>query len=255
MTSSPELSYQTIAERARTLLPEFQRFATQAEYEPAGVPNSEMLFLLACLGGAPFKALIESGRGRGQSTLMLSQAFPEHKIVSIERNRDSPNAPYAQQRLQGRGNVELLFGDATRLLPQIVERGDVVLIDGPKGFRAVRLAIRLLASGKIAHLFVHDLTIETPERRFVAQHFPEARFSDWRGFADVATKADAAIMQAIPPSRRYESFSGEFGYGYAMTYLPYVPGRLYGRLLWRAVLADRLARLSDRLRRSRAVED
>jgi predicted O-methyltransferase YrrM len=248
MNSPPQLSYQTIAERARTLLPEIERLATQADYEPAGVPNSEMLFLLACLDGASFRALIESGRGRGQSTLMLSQAFPGHKITSIERNRDSPNAAYAQQRLQGRDNVELLFGDATKLLPQLVERGDVVLIDGPKGFRAVRLAIELLRSGKVAHVFVHDLTIETPERGFVARYFPEARFSDWRGFADVASKADAAIIEAIPPARRYDGFTGEFGYGYAMTYLPYVPGRPYGRLRWQALLADRLARLSDWLR-------
>jgi hypothetical protein len=255
MKSPPELSYQTIAERARTLLPQLQRFAAQAEYEPGGVPNSEMLFLLACLGGAPFRALFESGRGRGQSTLMLSQALPKQKIISIERNRDSPNAPYAQQRLQGRDNVELLFGDATKLLPRIAQRGDVVLIDGPKGFRAVRLAIRLLGWANVAHVFVHDLTIETPERRFVARYFPEARFSDWRGFADVASKADAAIMHAIPHSRRYEGFTGEFGYGYAMTYLPFVPGRPYPRLLWRAVLADRLARLSNRLRRRPSTEE
>jgi predicted O-methyltransferase YrrM len=241
-------SYPAIAERAGKPLPDIQRLAAQASYEPAGVPNSEMLFLLACLDGVSFRRFIESGRGRGQSTLMLSLAFPNHQIISIEHDRNSPNVPLAQARLRDRANVTLMFGDAREELPKIVEPDDVVLIDGPKEFRAVRLALELLASGTLSHVFVHDLTIETPERRFVARHFPEARFSDWRGFADVATRADADIIDAIPASRRYDGFAGDFGYGYAMTYLPYVPGRPYRRLLWQAVLAERLARLSSWLR-------
>ena len=242
-------SYDAIAERARALLPQLRDRIAGAGYEPAGVPNSEILFLLACLQGAPFTRLIESGRARGQSTLTLSLALPDKEIVSIERDKDSPNVAVANERLRDRKNVTLLFGDARRLLPGMVRPGDVVLIDGPKEFRAVRLAIMLLATGKVSSVFVHDLTIETPERAFVSRHFPEARFSDWRGFKDVATEADANIAEAIPPSRRYDAFAGEFGYGYALTWFPLVPGRPYRLLLWRAVIVERLIRLGSMLGR------
>ena len=70
-----------------------------------------------------------------------------------------------------------------------------------KGSVIAPLKIADAAQG-LRHVFVHDLTIETPERRFVAQHFPEARFSDWRGFSDVATTADLISHPAAPRERR-----------------------------------------------------
>lgn len=235
MSTVSSVSYQTIAERAKSLLPDVLRIAGLAGYRPAGVPHSEILFMLSCLAGTENTRIIETGRGRGQSTLMLSHALEQRSIISIEHSRDSPNEAEAKQRLAKRSNVVLLYGDARKLLPQLVEPGDVVLIDGPKAFRAIRLALRLLASGKVQHVFVHDVTTETPERRFVARHFPEARFSDWTGFADVAIEADAGT-DAIPPSRRNEA-GATFGYGYAMTYLPRVASRNYRWLLARAFLA------------------
>ena len=54
----------------------------------------------------------------------------------------------AAERLRESGNVECRFGDSLLLLPELVEAGDVVLIDGPKDFRALKLAFRLLRGGK-----------------------------------------------------------------------------------------------------------
>ena len=65
-----------------------------------------------------------------------------------------------------------------RLLPELVEPGDVVLIDGPKDFRALKLAFRLLKDGKPAAVFVHDLWLGSPARGFVDRHLPSALLSD-----------------------------------------------------------------------------
>jgi predicted O-methyltransferase YrrM len=226
--------YDTLARRAHSLLPAIRHWAAQAQYERAGILNSEILFLVACLQHADFGRLLESGRARGQSTLLLSLAFPDRSILSVESNENSPDVAVAGRRLRDRENVTLLFGDARKLLPKMIQCGDVILIDGPKAFRAVRLALRLLASGKVTHVFVHDLTIETPERRFVNRNFPEARFSDHIEFATVAAAADAGIEQAIPPFRRLGGFTGVYGYGCGLAYLPYTRSRPYRWLLCKA---------------------
>jgi len=85
--------------------------------------------------------------------------FPSLPIISIEYDARSPDVPTAAARLAGFSNLDLRFGDATRLLPGLVQPGDIVLIDGPKGFRGLRLALSLLASGKPALMTVlknHD---------------------------------------------------------------------------------------------------
>ncbi len=218
----------------------------QQSYEQKGILYSEILFLLACIEGTPFSRLLESGRARGQSTLLLSLALSEHQLISIERNQDSPDVPVAAERLRDRTNVQLLFGDARKMLPRMVRDGDIVLIDGPKGYRSVRLAIRLLASGKVGAVFVHDLTVGTQERSFIDANFAEARFSDCRDYAETAHLADAGLDGVIPEHQRFGGFTGRFGYGFSLTYLPYKKGRPYRWLLLKARLADLLSRLDRR---------
>ena len=84
----------------------------------------------------------------------------------------------AAERLRESGNVDCRFGDSLLLLPKLVEAGDVVLIDGPKDFRALKLAFRLLRSGKPLAVFVHDLWLGSPARRFVDRYLPSALLSD-----------------------------------------------------------------------------
>jgi len=238
--------YDTLAARARNHLPDLRSWAEKAPYEIKGILHSEILFLIAFLEGVPFRRLLESGRARGQSTLMLSLALPDREIVSIEFDRNSPDVPIAEARLRDRKNVTLLYGDARRLLPEMVREGDVVLIDGPKGFRSVRLAITLLATGCVSHVFVHDLSVGTFERAFIDANFPEARFSDCRDYAETGQEADRDLGDVILPTQRIDGFRGRFGYGYSLTALPYVPDRPYRWLLLKAVLADFAARLAKR---------
>lgn len=148
------------------------------ETERKGICASEMFFLYATVAPLGPSLFLESGRARAESTLTLARCFPQARIVSVEFMHDHPDVPLAEAKLRPYPNVELLYGDSRTLLPPRLEPGCVVLIDGPKAFRALKLALRLLATGRPAAVFLHDFGRGRPERRFVERHFPHARFSD-----------------------------------------------------------------------------
>lgn len=171
------------------------------------------LFYAAVKPFAP-KQILESGRARGKSTLILARCFPESRIVSVEYERESDNAPAAEAKLKHESNVELLYGDSRALLPERLQSGDAVLIDGPKDFRAVKLAIDLLRTGKPCAVFVHDFPPNSPQRKFIERNFPNAFFGDdplFRGFQELDVERDprqsgveAAVSAGGP--RRYGIF-------------------------------------------------
>ena len=82
------------------------------------------------------------------------------------------------KRLAPHGNVECLFGDSREVLPELLQAGDPVLIDGPKEFRALKLALHLLRTHKPSVIFLHDFGADLPWRRFLEQNWPDAFFSD-----------------------------------------------------------------------------
>jgi len=153
-----KISYTQIVEEAKKLFPRYEETIRDIEYEAKGILYSEILFMLACLQINIPKRIIESGTARGQSTLLLSRALPEKEIISVEFDKNSPDVLTAKKRLENCKNVSLRFVDSRDLLPEIIQEGDVVIIDGPKMFLAVRLALRLLASGKVTGVFIHDTT-------------------------------------------------------------------------------------------------
>jgi hypothetical protein len=124
------------------------------------------------------RQILESGRAQGGSTLALAHCFPEVRIVSIELEVDSPNNAIALARLAPHRNVECLFGDSRDILLRHLEHGDAVLIDGPKDFRALKLALNLLRKGKPSVVFLHDCPAGSPWRKFIDDHWPKAFFSD-----------------------------------------------------------------------------
>jgi hypothetical protein len=166
--------------------------------------------------------------------LLLSNLFPDLPIISIEHDRSSPDVPVANERLKSRANVDLRFGDATRILPAEVREGDIVLIDGPKGFRGLRLALRLLATGRPAQVFVHDCGVGVAERSFLDAHVPGALYSDSIEFARIAHVLDATCWAGMPADRRFESNQVPLAYGYGLACLPRNPEVSYWRLLVRA---------------------
>jgi predicted O-methyltransferase YrrM len=147
-------------------------------HEHKGIRRSEMFFFYAAVAGFAPKRILESGRARAQSTLVLSSLFPEAEIISIEFDAASPDVAIAEERLKNQNNVELRFGDSRKLLPKLLRAGDVVLIDGPKDFRAVKLALALLRTKKPAAVFMHDLWLGSPARPFVDRELPEVFLSD-----------------------------------------------------------------------------
>lgn len=240
-------TYEEIAGTANKMLSEFGELIADVPYEAKGVLYSEMLFMLACLEGKDLSRILESGRARGQSTLLLARALPKVQIVSIEYHAQSVDVPVAEARLRGLGNVELLFGDARRLLPQLIVKDEVIIIDGPKMFRAIRLALSLLATKKVSQVFLHDLSLDTPERKFLDRHMPECRFSDARVVAVVTSKVDREAFASIPSHQRLDGITGEYGYGFSLGCIPYMPGRSY-RFLWViATIHDLIFRIKKKL--------
>lgn len=215
-------------------LDNFRERVAGVPYERKGVLFSEMFFLYLCAQRAAPRRVLESGRARGQSTLLLSNLFPDLPIISIEHDRSSPDVPVANERLRGRERVDLRFGDATRILPAEVREGDIVLIDGPKGFRGLRLALRLLATGRPALVFVHDCGVGAAERSFLDQHVPGAIYSDSIEFARIARVLDAPCWAGMPADRRFEGDHAPLAYGYGLACLPRNPATPYRRLLVRA---------------------
>src|SRR5919109_2973416 len=135
------LDIDAVARAAQAELGGWRTRVAGLPYERKGVLYSEIFFLYLCARTMRPARILESGRARGQSTALLALSFPEAAIVSFEHDARSPDAAVAAARLTPYRNVELRFGDATRELPAIARPGDVVLIDGPKGFRALRLAL------------------------------------------------------------------------------------------------------------------
>ena len=170
----------TVAESADALLPEYRQIISTIPPEAGfgGIWESEMFLFYAAVKPFEPKQILESGRARGKSTLILARCFPESRIISVEYERESGNAPAAEAKLKNESNVDLLYGDSREILPQRLQDGDAVLIDGPKDFRAIKLAVDLLRTNKPCVVFVHDFPPNSPQRKFVGRNFPTAFFGD-----------------------------------------------------------------------------
>jgi predicted O-methyltransferase YrrM len=174
------LSKAAVLERADDLLPKYQEAIANIPPEAGfgGIWESEMFLFYAAVQPCAPKQILESGRARGKSTLILARCFPEARIISVEFESHSPNAAAAEAKLKPCQNVELLYGDSRKILPQRLQSGDAVLIDGPKGFRALKLALQLLRTGKPCAVFIHDFPPNSPWRKFLERNWPGAFFGD-----------------------------------------------------------------------------
>src|SRR5947209_13246815 len=162
------------------------------------------LFYAAIRSFAP-KQILESGRARGKSTLILTRCFPDARIISVKYDRQSENAAAAEAKLKPFSNVELLYGDSREILRKRLQSGDAILIDGPKDFRALKLAFDLVRTGKPCAVFVHDFPASSPQRKFVERNWPNAFFGDdplFQRFQSLDNERDPRPN----PQRRYGTF-------------------------------------------------
>lgn len=260
-TASAPINDATVLARAVQAVDGFAALIHGVPYEQKGVFFSEMLFLLAAAGRGFDGLILESGRARGQSTFVLGRIFPESKIVSIEFDRNSPDSAVAEARLKNFGHIELLYGDSRRLLFDHLRPGAVVVIDGPKGFRALRLALQLLSTGKVRMVFIHDTYKGLATRCFLEQHIPGTLFSDSEEFVQRFKHLDGPCWDGFDADRPFEwrpaslGMSAEPSYGPTFACLPHDPAIPYGRLLWRLHLANVMARAGKSVNKKLAKRD
>jgi len=212
-SAAPPLSRNSILEQADILLPKFQQAIADMPPEAGfgGIWESEMFLFYAAVAPSAPKQILESGRARGKSTLTLARCFPEARIISVELDRESATAAAAEAKLKPYSNVELLYGDSRTILPQRLQSGDAVLIDGPKEFRAVELALQVLRTGKPCIVFIHDFPAGSRWRKFVERHWPGAFFGDdplFDRFRVLDHARDPRYPTYATGSRRYGIFAG-----------------------------------------------
>ena len=212
-------------------------------HDSKAIRPSEGFFMFALLAGDPPARILESGRGRGYSTEILARSFPSARIISVDSDRESTDVEVAARRLGTIPNVECKFGDARLELPRLVEQEDCILIDGPKDFRALKLAFRLLRTGKPRAVFLHDAGPGTRTGDFLRDRVPSALFSDasefLRLYGFVGTgEPRPARGEGVPPEVLDRLLDG------AMVYLRREPIN-YSRLLAEVTLRQWKERLRD----------
>src|SRR4029450_3498566 len=179
------LNIATVSGQAGDLLSDFcgAIAGMRRELGFGGIGPRGMFFFYATVRRFAPRQILESGRMRGGSTLMLARCFPHARIVSVELDRDPTHAAIAEAKLKPYANVELLYGDSREILPGRIQPGDAVLIDGPKDFRALKFALRLLGTGETCAVLIHDFHPGQPARKLVERHWTGAFFSDDPAFA------------------------------------------------------------------------
>lgn len=242
------ITLDSILAEAAARVDEFARTVAGIPYERKGVLYSEMLFLRAALGAAPPPRLVESGRARGQSTHLLAACLPDTQILSVEHDAQSPDVPVAAARLAPYGNVKLLFGDSMTMVPELVQPGDAVLIDGPKGHRALRLAFDVLARCRPRAVFIHDCGLGSEERTFLDRHVPGTLYSDARAFVERYAVLDGPCLALDPDVARVGREPGR-SYGPTLACLPHDPQRDYAALRRRAEMSALVTRVGNGIRR------
>lgn len=176
-------SIERTLEAAPNVLDSFRQRIGDVGREKRGVHVHEAFFIFATAwhlfqsSSTRPQQILESGRARGQSTLLLARCFPDTPLISIEFNEEHPDAPMALEKLKPYRNVSCRFGDATRMLPDLVRPGDLVIIDGPKGVRGLRTAISALQRGARI-VFLHDCSRDSRIRPLIEKQIPHAFFSD-----------------------------------------------------------------------------
>lgn len=225
----------SVIDNAAMHVDQFNNIIEQIPYEEKGVLYSEIFFIWLCLRESKPNRILESGRARGQSTLLLSHCFPDTEIISVEFEEGTEDAKIANDRLSDRDNVTLLFGDSTERLQEIAQPGDIAFIDGPKGYRGLRLAVRMLSTHKIPYVFMHDTFPGSHERRYLEHRIPDTFYSDHPQIASIAHQLDLGIIDNIPETNRWPP-SDSYGYGCSMACIPYDESANYTLLLLKAIL-------------------
>lgn len=201
-----------ISRWASDALPAFSNMLAQSsKFEAKGILNSEMLAFCGVLYGLGIRHVIESGRARGQSTEIIARYIENKGIAfdSIEYDPDSEDVEVAEKRLAPfRDFVNLHYGDAFELLPkQLDDRPAIVLIDGPKGFDALDIAVGISNRPSVKAICIHDAHKgDAALRSTIEAIYPQAWFTDDVDFVEAHRDLDEDAWRA------YQGFPLTTGY-------------------------------------------
>jgi hypothetical protein len=128
--------------------------------------------------------------GYGGSTSYLRALFPYMPITCVDDGRYGQLKKIAEELF-----VKIVLGDARAVLPQIVANCTAsriaVLIDGPKGKPAVKLAKRLLLMPTVKVVAVHDLAFDAGKAHRIDSQDDNFR----RAFGFLDDKVGAALTK------------------------------------------------------------
>ncbi len=147
-------------------------------FEYKGIFFSEMLSIYSIIKEYKIEYIIESGRARGQSTEILCKIAKniDIKVLSIEFDKDSPDVNICEERLKYyRDFLSLQFGDSNLIISSFRKPGinTMVLIDGPKGLNAMKLAVKCFRFDEVKFVAIHDSHREASNLRpIIEKCFP-----------------------------------------------------------------------------------
>lgn len=178
-------------EICKAYVDEFEHTLTRcSKFEIKGIMHSEMLLFCSLLKHLNCDLIIESGRGRGQSTEVIAR-WMQVPFYSIEKREIRNEDDFiALKRITGLG-VRCLNGTGQERIPELMAeyRKDnkrvAILIDGPKGKRAYRMARRFKKYyPNIVLIAIHDMHQDANKiiRRMSLEDFPHQFASDDEGY-------------------------------------------------------------------------
>jgi len=193
-SGNPDL--ETVVEHAREHSDRFQRAVDETSPDRYMMWYSELFLFASLCELTDCDQVIESGRARGVSTLVLSKYFEgsDTNIISIDNRPHSEDAEYAEERLADADNVTLQYGDSREIVPGNAGPKTGVLIDGPKGNAALRLGLDLLGD-EVPFVAVHDLHRDTFYRDLSELLFEHRLYTDDETIVDEFGRYDEPYFE------------------------------------------------------------
>jgi len=109
----------------------FERCARAEDYPITDAQTADLLTILCRLKNP--KRILEIGTCVGFSAILMSQCCPESEIITIERNKvmsEPAKKNFIDFEVK---NVQLIEGDAAKIIPELSGLFDMVYIDAAKG--------------------------------------------------------------------------------------------------------------------------
>lgn len=175
----------------------FEEATATLRYRAKGLFPSEVFLFHSHANLHRCDMIIESGTGWGGCTQYLSKLFPLVPIYSIDVSEGQTDHVKAM-KLNG---VKLITARSQLAIPMILEEKQpsraAVLIDGPKGKAAVKLAVELLTHSGCQFVAVHDLVSDLPGQYVIHSHTPA--FRDLAGHLDEKVSQVARLKHPMGP--------------------------------------------------------